>query len=66
MFQDSSAFVRRTFLDKTHKWLKAHAIPIKYACAFALATSDCQKDLRDDVCLCLSCANIFCIVTLIL
>ncbi|KAL9449811.1 hypothetical protein AB3S75_011691 [Citrus x aurantiifolia] len=48
MSKDSSAFVRRKFLDKTHKWLKAHAIPIKYACAFALATSDCQKDLRDD------------------
>lgn len=48
MSKDSSAFVRRKFLDKTHKWLKARAIPIKYACAFALTTSDCQKDLRDD------------------
>ncbi|KAJ4700670.1 sister chromatid cohesion protein PDS5-like A isoform X1 [Melia azedarach] len=48
MSKVSSAFVRRTFLDKTHKLLKAHAIPSRYACAFALTASDCQKDLRDD------------------
>lgn len=49
-FQDSSSFVRRLFLDKTHKLLKDHAIPIRYACAFALAASDHCKDLQDAVC----------------
>ncbi|KAH7567872.1 hypothetical protein JRO89_XS07G0171200 [Xanthoceras sorbifolium] len=48
MAKDSSTFVRRSFIDKTHKLLKVHLIPIRYACAFALATSDCLKDLRDD------------------
>ncbi|XP_062146859.1 sister chromatid cohesion protein PDS5 homolog B isoform X2 [Alnus glutinosa] len=46
--KDSSFFVRRLFLDKTHKLLKEHAIPSRYACAFALATSDRLKDLQDN------------------
>ncbi|KAK2659490.1 hypothetical protein Ddye_006023 [Dipteronia dyeriana] len=48
MARDSSMFVRRSFIDKTHKLLKVRVIPIRYACAFALATSDILKDLRDD------------------
>ncbi|GAV71980.1 Cnd1 domain-containing protein [Cephalotus follicularis] len=48
MAKDSSSFVRRQFLNKTHKLLKEHAIPTKYACAFVLATSDNLKDLQDD------------------
>lgn len=52
IFQDSSSFVRRLFLDKTHKLLKEHVIPIRYACAFTLATSDSLKDLQHDVCFC--------------
>ncbi|KAK4572850.1 hypothetical protein RGQ29_031022 [Quercus rubra] len=46
--KDSSLFVRRLFLDKMHKLLKEHVIPSRYACAFALGTSDCPKDLQDD------------------
>ncbi|WRX29852.1 hypothetical protein QQP08_022339 [Theobroma cacao] len=46
--KDSSSFVRRLFLDKTHKLLKEHVIPIRYACAFTLATSDSLKDLQHD------------------
>ncbi|XVF64578.1 hypothetical protein PTKIN_Ptkin09bG0180000 [Pterospermum kingtungense] len=48
MAKDSSSFVRRSFLDKTHKLLKERVIPIKYACAFTLVTSDCPKDLQQD------------------
>ncbi|XP_059630755.1 sister chromatid cohesion protein PDS5 homolog B isoform X2 [Cornus florida] len=46
--KDSSSFVRRLFVSKTHKLLKKHALPSKYACAFALAASDSLKDLQDD------------------
>ncbi|KAL4183551.1 hypothetical protein AMTRI_Chr11g98840 [Amborella trichopoda] len=46
--QDSSDYVRRLFLGKIHKLLKEHAIPNKYACSFALASSDCLKHIRDD------------------
>ncbi|XP_021806603.1 sister chromatid cohesion protein PDS5 homolog A isoform X3 [Prunus avium] len=48
MAKDDSPLVRRLFLDKAHKLLKEHAIPSRYACAFAMATSDCPKDLQDD------------------
>ncbi|KAF5450729.1 hypothetical protein F2P56_031056 [Juglans regia] len=48
MAKDSSSLVRRLFLNKTHNLLKEHAIPIRYASVFALATSDCLKDLQDD------------------
>ncbi|GAB4844181.1 hypothetical protein Ancab_037547 [Ancistrocladus abbreviatus] len=47
MAKDASSFVRRLFLDKIHKLLKMHAIPIRYACAFSLATSDCLEDLQE-------------------
>ncbi|XP_022768187.1 sister chromatid cohesion protein PDS5 homolog A-like isoform X3 [Durio zibethinus] len=46
MAKDSSSSVRRSFLDKTHKLLKERVIPIRYACAFTLATSDCPEDLQ--------------------
>ncbi|XP_058091316.1 sister chromatid cohesion protein PDS5 homolog B [Magnolia sinica] len=46
--RDPSSHVRRSFLDKIHKLLKEHAIPTKYACSFALAASDCLKEIRDD------------------
>ncbi|KAM1774539.1 hypothetical protein ACFX1R_045959 [Malus domestica] len=46
--KDDSSLVRRSLLDKTHKLLKEHAIPSRYASAFAMATSDCLKDLQDD------------------
>lgn len=52
LFQDSSPLIRRLFLDKTHKLLKEHAIPSRYACAFVLAGPDCPKDLQEDVGLC--------------
>ncbi|XP_012078230.1 sister chromatid cohesion protein PDS5 homolog A [Jatropha curcas] len=45
--KDSSSWVRKIFLTKIHKLLKEHAIPSRYACAFALASSDCCKDLQD-------------------
>ncbi|XP_008219648.1 PREDICTED: sister chromatid cohesion protein PDS5 homolog A isoform X1 [Prunus mume] len=48
MAKDDSPLVRRLFLDKAHKLLKEHAIPSRYACAFAIATSDCLKDLQYD------------------
>ncbi|XP_022773243.1 sister chromatid cohesion protein PDS5 homolog A-like isoform X3 [Durio zibethinus] len=48
MAKDSSSFVRRSFLDKTHKLLKEHVIPIRYACSFTLATSDSPNDLQHD------------------
>ncbi|XP_062078396.1 sister chromatid cohesion protein PDS5 homolog B isoform X2 [Humulus lupulus] len=44
MAKDDSSFVRRSFLDKTHTMLKKRAIPSRYACAYALASSDCLKD----------------------
>lgn len=46
--KDESPFARRSFLDKTHKLLKERAIPSRYACSYALASSDCLKDIQDD------------------
>ncbi|KAF3445662.1 hypothetical protein FNV43_RR10838 [Rhamnella rubrinervis] len=46
--KDNSSFVRRSFLDKTHKLLKEHAIPTRYACVYALATTDCLQGLQED------------------
>ncbi|XP_057974992.1 sister chromatid cohesion protein PDS5 homolog B isoform X2 [Malania oleifera] len=48
MAKYSMPFVRRLFLDKTHKLLRERAMPSKYACAFALAASDSLKDLQND------------------
>ncbi|PIA47377.1 hypothetical protein AQUCO_01400210v1 [Aquilegia coerulea] len=44
--RDPSSHVRVSFLDKIHKLLKDHAIPSRYACAFALASSDCLRDVQ--------------------
>ncbi|XP_012567744.1 sister chromatid cohesion protein PDS5 homolog B isoform X3 [Cicer arietinum] len=44
--KDSSSFVRSKFLSKTHKLLKEHKLPIRFACAFALAVTESIDDLR--------------------
>ncbi|KAH1215950.1 Sister chromatid cohesion protein PDS5 A [Glycine max] len=44
--KDSSFFVRSTFLSKTQKLLKEHKLPIRFACAFALAVTDGTDDLQ--------------------
>jgi len=50
LLQDASCFVRKAYIDKIHKLLKEHAVPSKFACAFALtAASDCVRDLKDVV-----------------
>ncbi|OMO55532.1 Armadillo-like helical [Corchorus olitorius] len=46
--KDPLSSVRRSFLDKIHKLLKERAIPLRYACAFTLAASDCLRDLQRD------------------
>lgn len=48
-FQDSTALVCKPFIAKIHKLLKQHAIPSKYACAFAIAASDSLENVRDEV-----------------
>lgn len=48
--KDSSSSVRKTFLHKTHKLLKEHLAPRRYACAFSLTASDYFQDLQDDPC----------------
>ena len=45
IFQDPSSLVRRSFLEKIHKLLRERSIPSRYACAFALAASDCIGDV---------------------
>ncbi|KAJ6391648.1 hypothetical protein OIU77_025591 [Salix suchowensis] len=47
MAKEPCPLVKRLFLDKMHKLLKEHAIPSRYACAYALAASDHCKDLQD-------------------
>ncbi|WJX30406.1 hypothetical protein P8452_18948 [Trifolium repens] len=44
--KDSSFFVRSEFLSKTQKLLKKHKLPIRFACAFALATTESVDNLR--------------------
>ncbi|KAM7514857.1 hypothetical protein LguiA_004440 [Lonicera macranthoides] len=46
--KDPSSLVRRSFIDKTYKLLREHAIPSSYACAFAFGASDSVKDLQED------------------
>ncbi|KAM0947386.1 putative sister chromatid cohesion protein Pds5 [Dioscorea sansibarensis] len=46
--KDPSDTVRKSFLSKIHKLLMEHAIPSRYACAFAIASSDCLEDIRTD------------------
>ncbi|GAB2260584.1 hypothetical protein Droror1_Dr00011439 [Drosera rotundifolia] len=45
--KDPTPFVRKMFLDKLHVLLSKRAIPMRYACAFSLAASDCLKDVQD-------------------
>ncbi|KAK9758406.1 hypothetical protein RND81_01G227500 [Saponaria officinalis] len=47
MAKDASPSIRKVFIDKTYKLLKKHLASRKFACAFALAASDCVKDLQD-------------------
>jgi hypothetical protein len=49
--QDSSYIVRKSFICKLYGLLKNQAIPIRYACAFALASTDCAGDVRTEVCI---------------
>ncbi|XP_019460581.1 PREDICTED: sister chromatid cohesion protein PDS5 homolog A isoform X2 [Lupinus angustifolius] len=44
--KDSSSFVRSTFLNKTQKLLKERKLPIRFACAFAMAVTDGIEDLQ--------------------
>ncbi|KAK1310260.1 hypothetical protein QJS10_CPA08g00677 [Acorus calamus] len=44
--KDSSSIVRKSLLDKLYKLLKNHAIPSRYACAFAFAVTDCLEDVQ--------------------
>ncbi|PNT73259.1 hypothetical protein BRADI_2g56220v3 [Brachypodium distachyon] len=48
MARDSSYIVRKSFICKLHGLLKKHAIPVKYACAFALASTDYSGDVRTE------------------
>ncbi|KAI8550996.1 hypothetical protein RHMOL_Rhmol06G0150300 [Rhododendron molle] len=48
MAKDSTALVCKPFIAKIHKLLKQHAIPSKYACAFAIAASDSLENVRDE------------------
>ncbi|XP_027368350.1 sister chromatid cohesion protein PDS5 homolog A [Abrus precatorius] len=44
--KDSSSFVRSRFLSKTQKLLKERKLPIRFACAFALAATNAFDDLQ--------------------
>ncbi|CAO2182211.1 unnamed protein product [Urochloa humidicola] len=46
MARDPSYIVRKSFICKLYGLLKKRAIPVRYACAFALASTDCCGDLR--------------------
>ncbi|KAM3334027.1 hypothetical protein ACQJBY_028849 [Aegilops geniculata] len=48
MARDSSYIVRKSFIHKLFGLLKKHAIPVRYACAFALASTDCAGDVRTE------------------
>ena len=48
-FQDPSYNVRKSFICKLYGLLKKRAIPFRYACAFALTSTDCSRDIRTEV-----------------
>lgn len=48
MARDPSYIVRKSFICKLYGLLKKRAIPIRYACAFALASTDCSGDVRTE------------------
>ncbi|GJM92438.1 hypothetical protein PR202_ga08912 [Eleusine coracana subsp. coracana] len=48
MARDSSYIVRKSFICKLYDLLKKRAIPVRYACAFALASTDSRSDVRTE------------------
>ncbi|XP_044977567.1 sister chromatid cohesion protein PDS5 homolog A-B isoform X2 [Hordeum vulgare subsp. vulgare] len=48
MARDSSYTVRKSFIHKLFGLLKKHEIPVRYACAFALASTDCAGEVRTE------------------
>ncbi|KAG2593232.1 hypothetical protein PVAP13_5NG110322 [Panicum virgatum] len=46
MARDPSYIVRKSFICKLYGLLKRRAIPVRYACALALASTDCSGDVR--------------------
>ncbi|CAO1944277.1 unnamed protein product [Urochloa humidicola] len=48
MARDPSYIVRKSLICKLYGLLKKRAIPVRYACAFALASTDCSGDLRSE------------------
>ncbi|KAF8717134.1 hypothetical protein HU200_026250 [Digitaria exilis] len=46
MARDPSYIVRKSFICKLYGLLKKRAIPMRYACAFALTSTDCFGDVR--------------------
>jgi len=49
MARDPSYIVRKSFICKLYGLLKRRAIPVRYACALALASTDCSGDVRAEV-----------------
>ncbi|TVU36377.1 hypothetical protein EJB05_18310 [Eragrostis curvula] len=48
MARDPSYIVRKSFICKLYNLLKKRAIPFRYACAFALASTDSCGDVRTE------------------
>ncbi|KAG0498514.1 hypothetical protein HPP92_003205 [Vanilla planifolia] len=46
--RDPSCSVRKAFLHKIHEFLTKNRIPLRYVCAFALASTDCIREVRTD------------------
>ncbi|KAG0502741.1 hypothetical protein HPP92_002813 [Vanilla planifolia] len=46
--RDPSCSVRKAFLHKIHELLTKNLIPLRYVCAFALASTDCIREVRTD------------------
>ncbi|KAJ1286407.1 hypothetical protein BS78_03G350000 [Paspalum vaginatum] len=48
MARDPSYTVRKSFICKLYGLLKKRVIPVRYACAFALTSTDCSGDIRTE------------------
>lgn len=48
MARDPCYTVRKSFICKLYGLLKTRVIPIRYACAFALTSTDCSEDIRTE------------------
>ncbi|WVZ68025.1 hypothetical protein U9M48_017016 [Paspalum notatum var. saurae] len=48
MARDPSYTVRKSFICKLYGLLKKRVIPVRYACAFALTSTDCSSDIRTE------------------